>query len=74
MQCEVLAVRDVKTSNVRIAHVRAAGLIGEVPCDSGVEVGQAVLRVRLRLYQGRIVANVRVGNGSELPERAGVAA
>lgn len=60
MDCQILAVREV-SKGLRIAHVSAAGLFGEVPAADDVkQAGAGVLRIKLVCRDGRLGASVRV--------------
>jgi len=60
MKVEVLQVRIVG-KGIRIAHVKAGDLFGDVPARDGVQVGQlAMLKNGLRVRDGRLIAALYV--------------
>jgi hypothetical protein len=60
MDVQVLQVRIVG-KGVRIAHVKAGDMFGDVPARDGVQAGQsAVLKNILRVRDGRLVAALYV--------------
>lgn len=57
---QVLQVRIVG-KGIRIAHVKAGDLFGDVPARDGVQVGQpAMLKNGLRVRDGRLIAALYV--------------
>lgn len=60
MECRVLAIREV-AKGLRIAHVSAGGLFGDVPAGEEIkEPGPGWLRVKLVVREGRLSASLRV--------------
>lgn len=59
MQCQVLAVRPTP-GGMLIAHIQVGPYFGDVPAEEGTKVGQADLRNRLRVRQGRLESVLRV--------------
>ena len=60
MECQVLAIREVG-KGLRIAHVAAGGLFGDVPAAEEIkERGPGWLRVKLVVREGRLGASLRV--------------
>ena len=62
MNCEVLSVKQIN-KNLRVAHVKAGDMFGDVPCDySFVEQKPAKLKPVLRVHAGRIGSKLFVVN------------
>ena len=61
MECQVLYVREVGRNGLRIAHVNAGGLFGDLPAAEGVKgPGPGVIRSRLTVTRGRLECRLQV--------------
>jgi len=60
MKVQVLQVRTLG-KGIRIAHVKAGDMFGDVPARDGVQVGQpATLKNSIYLRDGRLMAGLYV--------------
>ena len=65
MKVNVLGIRIVG-KGIRIAHVKAGELFGDVPARDGVQVGQpATLKNTVMVRDGRLIASLYVDQQAE---------